>query len=71
MSQTKKTILHADQKKCVPTVSVLLTKFLLVTLKIYVNDAKCTALFKGQLAHSGAFLPGQESIYPNSSVMGS
>jgi len=71
MSETKKTFLIADQKKCVQAVSVLLPKSQFVTSKIYVNNAKCTTLFTGQQAHSNSFLPRHKSIYPNFKVMGS
>lgn len=71
MFQTKKTFLHAGQKKCVPAVSVLQQKSVLLTLKIYFSDVKCTALFTGHMAHSNSFLHRNKSIYPNSTVMGS
>ena len=69
MSQTKKIFLHKDQKKCVPAVSVLLPKSVLVRLKINVNNSKCTALFTSQQAHSSLFLLRHKSIYPYSTVM--
>jgi len=55
MSQIKKTFLHTDQKKCFSSVSTSV-KSVLVTLKTSVNDAKFTALFTGQRAHSISFL---------------
>jgi hypothetical protein len=69
MSQTKKTFLHPDQKKCIPAVPVLVPKSVWITLKIYANDAKCTALFTGQQDHSSSFLPRHKSINPYSTVM--